>query len=48
MTCQVEPVLKHESKGKPQEGKEPVIRGYKVDLALERNEAAVEKVGLRT
>ena len=42
--CQVMPVLKHERKGKPQAGKEPSIKGYKVDLMLERNESAVEEI----
>lgn len=34
ITGQVMPILKHDGKGKPQAGKEPSIRGYKVDLML--------------
>lgn len=44
INCQVQPILKHEGKGKPQAGKEPSIKGYTVDLRLERNESAVEEI----
>lgn len=44
ITCQAIPILKHEGKGKPAAGAEPRIKGYKVDLMLERNESAVEEI----
>jgi len=44
ITCQVIPILKHDGKGKPAAGAEPRIKGYKVDLMLERNESAVEDI----
>jgi transposase len=39
---EVVPVLKYAGRGKPRTGETPVIKGYKVDLVLERNESVVE------
>jgi transposase len=39
---EVLPILKYAGKGKPSAGETPVVKGYKVDLVLERNEFAVE------
>jgi transposase len=41
---QVVPVLKYEGKGKPAAGAEPKVKGYTVDLMLERDERAVAEI----
>jgi transposase len=39
---EVVPILKYADRGKPAAGEKPVVRGYKVDLMLERKEEEVE------
>ena len=41
---QIIPVEKYKNKGKPKAGETPVVKGYKVNLVLERKEEEVEKI----
>ena len=41
---QIIPVEKYKNPGKPKAGETPEVRGYKVNLVLERNEEEVEKI----